>query len=762
MKKKIEKENLENNNNFIVGVVFPIPLDKIFDYIVPSKFAEQIEIGKRVRVEFGKRKLTGIIYKIYNETEYFNFEQHSCPSVFSSCNSERNEESKNINLEKLKPILKVVDKQNFFSKEMLVVAEKIKSYYLCSIGESLWAFLPKNASTKKIEIENFFESDDASNYYSKEFLIPNIFQQKAINAINESILKNAEVEKENELSISFRQGDKITTAGMTEKVETSNFLLFGVAGSGKTEVFLNSIKTALEIGKDVIYLVPEISLTPQTLIRLKARFGDKVGVLHSQMLESQRFLVLSKILSGEIKILLGARSAIFAPFRNLGLIIIDEEQEDSYKQEQKPSYDARRIATWRAKLNNATLVFGSATPSIETFFMSQNENDDCKVLELPYKASEISENDSEIKINRNEIAIIDMKVELLKKNFSVISEYLRKEIEKRLDKKEQILLFLNRRGDSTFVFCRKCGFVMKCPHCNVSLVYHSDNEKLQCHYCGYSVDNVSECPSCKSKYIKYFGNAIQKVEKEIKKIFPYAKVARLDKDISSQDRGYNFDIYKLFKNKKIDILIGTQMIAKGFDFENLSLVGVISADTALNLADFRASEKTFNLLVQVIGRAGRKNKGLGIIQTYYPENYAILNAKNLNYLDFYKQEIQWRKELNYPPFSKIILITFRGKNNELVEKEISNLYDILISDTLLKDNDELDILGVYQPTIIKKYDNFRWQILIKIKILKKDEDSQLNNYCQKVYELVKLSKNLNTLESKNIKVSVTVDPTQML
>jgi primosomal protein N' (replication factor Y) (superfamily II helicase) len=473
-------------------------------------------------------------------------------------------------------------------------------------------------------------------------------------------------------------------------------------------------------------------------------------------------LVLSKILSGEIKILLGARSAIFAPFRNLGLIIIDEEQEDSYKQEQKPSYDARRIADWRAKLNNATLVFGSATPSIETFFMSQNENDDCKVLELPYKASEISENDSEIKINRNEIAIIDMKVELLKKNFSVISEYLRKEIEKRLDKKEQILLFLNRRGDSTFVFCRKCGFVMKCPHCNVSLVYHSDNEKLQCHYCGYSVDNVSECPSCKSKYIKYFGNAIQKVEKEIKKIFPYAKVARLDKDISSQDRGYNFDIYKLFKNKKIDILIGTQMIAKGFDFENLSLVGVISADTALNLADFRASEKTFNLLVQVIGRAGRKNKGLGIIQTYYPENYAILNAKNLNYLDFYKQEIQWRKELNYPPFSKIILITFRGKNNELVEKEISNLYDILISDTLLKDNDELDILGVYQPTIIKKYDNFRWQILIKIKILKKDEDSQLNNYCQKVYELVKLSKNLNTLESKNIKVSVTVDPTQML
>lgn len=750
MKKKIEKENLENNDNFIVGVVFPIPLDKVFDYIVPSKFVEQIEIGKRVRVEFGKRKLTGIVYKIYKESE------------FSFCHSDRSEKSKNINLEKLKPILKVLDKQNFFSKEMLVVAEKIKNYYLCSIGESLWAFLPKTTSTKKIEIENFFETEDTSNYYSKEFLIPNVFQQKAIDKINESLLRNVEVEKENRLSISFRKEDKISTGEMIEKIDTSNFLLFGVAGSGKTEVFLNSIKTALEIGKEVIYLVPEISLTPQTLIRLKSRFGDKVGVLHSQMLESQKFLVLSKILSGEIKILLGARSAIFAPFRNLGLIIIDEEQEDSYKQEQKPSYDARRIATWRAKLNNATLVFGSATPSIETFFMAQNENNDCKVLELPYKASEISENNSEIKINRNEIAIIDMKIELLKKNFSVISEYLRKEIEKRLEKKEQILLFLNRRGDSTFVFCRKCGFVMKCPHCNVSLVYHSDNEKLQCHYCGYSVDNVSECPSCSSKYIKYFGNAIQKVEKEIKKIFPYVKVARLDKDISSKDRGYNFDIYKSFKNKKIDILIGTQMIAKGFDFENLSLVGVISADTALNLADFRASEKTFNLLVQVIGRAGRKNKGLGIIQTYYPENYAILNAKNLNYLDFYKQEIQWRKELNYPPFSKIILITFRGKNNDLVEKEISNLYDILISDTLFKDNDDIDILGIYQPTIIKKYDNFRWQILIKMKISEKEEESQLNNYSQKVYELVKLSKNLKNLDSKDIKISIAVDPTQML
>ncbi|MDR0675415.1 MAG: primosomal protein N' [Elusimicrobiota bacterium] len=767
MKKDLRKTKMHENDVKIIGVLFPIPIDKIFDYTVSEKFFDEIEIGKRVRVEFGSKKMTAIIYKIYEKKI-----------------------GENIDIKKLKPILKVLDKNNFFTQEMLNLAETIKNYYLCSIGESLWSFLPKATSTTKDYLDDYFESEKIENYYSKEFLMPNKYQKIAIEKINDSILReNKNNENTFEKNITNEKIKK--NPSISRRGNARSFLLFGVAGSGKTEVYLNSIKTALEIDKEVIYLVPEISLTPQTLIRLKSRFGDKVGVLHSKMPDSQRFLVLEKILDGEIKILLGARSAIFAPFRNLGLIIIDEEQEDSYKQEPKPSYDARKIAYWRAQMNNATLVFGSATPSVETFYIATNRKDNFEIFELPYKASDLLDEKTYLKeknaipmlnkgteapkneieaqnkksllnkrdeISKNEVSIIDMKFEFLKKNFSVISDFLKKNIEDKLNKNEQVLLFLNRRGNSTFVFCRKCGFIMKCPKCDVSLIYHSDDEKLRCHYCGYSVENVKECPECKSHYIKYFGNAIQKVEKEIKKLFPFAKIARFDKDTFSEDRNYNFEIYKAFQNKKIDILLGTQMLAKGFDFKNLSLVGVVSADVTLNLSDFRASERTFNLLVQVLGRAGRENKGTGIIQTYYPENYTILNAKNLDYLTFYKQEIEWRKELNYPPFSKLVLINFRGKDNESVQKKAQKVYEILKNNEFLKDKKHLEIIGAYQPVIKKKNSNFRWQILIKIieaDIFNKDLDTF---YCQKIDELVKLNKN----DKKAIKVSIIVDPVQMI
>jgi primosomal protein N' (replication factor Y) len=687
----------------IIGLVFPIPLDKTFDYLVPEELVFQIQIGKRVKVPFGNKKIVGIIYKIYKNDE-------------------------NYDLEKLKSVIKILDKESLFSDELLNLAEWLKNYYFCSIGEALWSIIPKSFTTRKINLEEYFAITDdekkSTDFYSKKFLTPNKFQQIAI--------------------------DRMSTP------ENKNFfLLHGVAGSGKTEVYLHCIKKVIEQNKSVIYLVPEISLTPQTLIRLQARFGEMVGILHSQMTDSQKFLVWKKIIAGEIKILVGPRSAIFAPFTNLGLIVIDEEQEDAYKQDQKPSYDARKVAEWRASYNNSVLILGTATPSIDTFYATQKGK--FQYLELPHKISE-HKPENVIEKNANEIVVIDMRFELMKKNFSVLSQYLQKSITEKLAKKEQVLLFLNRRGESTFVFCRKCGFVMKCPNCDISLVYHGDKEKLECHYCGHSEDNVTKCPSCASTYIKYHGNAIQKVEKEIQKLFPDAKVARLDKDISSQKNAV-YDIYKAFKNQKLDILIGTQIIAKGLDFANLSLVGVISADTALNLADFRASERTFNLLTQVVGRAGRaEQKGLAIIQTYYPEHYTVLASAKNNYVDFYKQEIVWRNELKYPPFSELILLNLRGKNNEQVEKEAKNVFEILS----MKNDSKLEIIGPYQPILAKKYNNHRWQILIKIFADFIENDFDCANSKKIEYNKQILADLKNYKLNTNVKMTITIDPVNML
>ncbi len=673
----------------ILGVIFSIPLDTVFFYSATDDEVENVAIGKRVEVEFGRRKVVGFICKIDYETQKYD-------------------------LEKTKPILKIIDEKTLLTDDLFELANQMAKYYCCSLGEALWAISPKALAPKRFVVRNYLQE----NIMSDDFLLPNEEQKTAIDAIQNSILN-----KKNDV-----------------------FLLDGVAGSGKTEVYMHCIKTALSHGKDSIFLVPEISLTPQTLFRLKARFGDLVEVFHSQMTETHKFLIWQKILRGEIKILLGPRSSIFAPFKNLGLIVIDEEHDDSYKQEQKPSYDARKVAEFRAKKNKAVVILGSATPSIETFY--RKEQNEIKYLKLSRKISYFTP-EIETDSRRNEITIIDMKQEFLRKNFSIISNFLKAKITEKLEKKEQVLLFLNRRGESTFVSCRKCGFVFKCSNCDVSLVYHGDKDKLICHYCGFTRENAKICPKCNSPYIKYFGVAIQKVESEIKKLFPNANVARLDRDISEKT-GKIFEIYSDFKTQKIDILIGTQIIAKGLDFENLGLVGVISSDTTLNLSDFRANERTFSLLTQLIGRAGRRSKrGQAVIQTYYPEHYAILDAAKQNYLDFYTRELEWRKELLYPPFSSLVLIVLRGKDDEITKNGALEIFENLKQ---IQD-DNIEFLGPYQPDIVKKYNNFRWQILVKIFSFCKNEKISYNN---RIFEIVK-----NYKPKKATKISITIDPVNM-
>ena len=406
------------------------------------------------------------------------------------------------------------------------------------------------------------------------------------------------------------------------------FLLYGVTGSGKTEIYLQSIQRVLEDGREGIVLVPEISLTPQMVNRFKGRFGDQVAVLHSGLSVGEKYDEWRKIQRKEVKVVVGARSAVFAPFENLGIIIIDEEHETSYKQEDNPRYHARDVAIERAKKHQCPVVLGSATPSLESFARAEKE-----VYHLLTLSKRMNDHDLPA------VKIVDMREELREGNRSMFSRDLFEKIQDRLIKKEQTVLFLNKRGHSSFVMCRDCGYVVQCPNCDISLTYHRYNQQMKCHYCGYESGVPNTCPECESDHIRYFGTGTQKVEEELGKIFPEAKVIRMDVDTTSR-KGSHEKLLTEFQEGHADILLGTQMIAKGLDFPNITLVGVLSADTMLHLPDFRSSEKTFQLLTQVSGRAGRHElAGEVVIQTYSPEHYSIELAGEQDYDRFYQHEM---------------------------------------------------------------------------------------------------------------------------
>lgn len=477
------------------------------------------------------------------------------------------------------------------------------------------------------------------------------------------------------------------------------FLLFGVTGSGKTEVFMRAIEKCIKSGKQAIVLVPEISLTPQTVNRFTARFSGSVAVLHSGLSKGERFDQWRKIRAGDVDIVIGARSAVFAPLQNIGIIIIDEEHSDTYKSEMSPRYDAREVALFRAKQSNAVLLLASATPAVCDY--RQGVLGELELLTLKNRA-----NRSEMP----EVFVCDMRKELKSGNKSMISRVLHDEIEKNLENGEQTILFLNRRGFSTFVSCRECGFVAQCPNCNISLTYHKSDNTLRCHYCGHTVKNYTVCPKCKSKYIRYFGGGTQKLEEEIKKEFPNASVLRMDIDTTGKKQSHE-DILRQFETERTDILIGTQMVAKGLDFENVTLVGVVSADTMLHIDDFKSGERTFGVLEQVTGRAGRGKKlGRAVIQTYSPEHEAVTFTCSHDYEAFYDSEIKMRDLLWYPPFCDMVAILFSG----ISVNEVSDCAKDF-SQQLQRANFQcrVQILGPIPSAISKIKGKHRWQILLK-------------------------------------------------
>ncbi len=521
-----------------------------------------------------------------------------------------------------------------------------------------------------------------------------------------------------------------------QKIKNKVVLLHGVTGSGKTEVYLQIIEYVLNQGLTSIVLVPEISLTPQTVNRFRSRFGDCVAVLHSALSDGERYDEWSRIKNGIAKIIIGARSAIFAPCKNIGVIIIDEEHESSYKQDRNPRYNAKTVAIKRAKLDNATIVLGTATPCLESYYNACN-NPEWHLLELPERV--------ENKV-LPPVLLVDMRKEYMQGNKGIFSRQLEQSLRDRLERKEQSIVFINRRGFSTFVLCRTCGYSVKCGDCSVSMVYHTAHNALKCHYCGKIEDLPVRCPKCKSVSIRHFGIGTQKIESITQKLFPEARIARLDRDTTTKKNSHQVILNK-FSKGEYDILIGTQMVAKGLDFPNVTLVGVIAADTALNIPDFRAGEKTFQLITQVAGRAGRGDtRGEVITQSYSLDHISIQSAKDHDFKRFYNSEIKDREELLYPPFSDLVSIIIANLSQEESKKSA------VLMGRFLKKNITSGIINVLGPIpagIAKIQGFYRFQILIKTKNL--DEVRKL---------LLRVTKEVSI--SSNTKIGIDIEPLNMM
>ena len=687
-------------------------LNRIFDYLVPDNMVETIKVGARVFVPFGSKNspTEAFVIGLKNVSEFAN-----------------------------KDILKIEDFP--LTEENIELAKLMSRRYFCNISECIKLMLPPGEKTtnlenrikdktanfvylkkeddeieldieickiknsKHIKVLRFLEENNGIHIADLEMFLEvtratvktlekngyiEIIEQK----IERNPFKNRKIERDKPLQLTEEQQiafNKINNSGFNE------FLIYGVTGSGKTEVYLQLIQSTLNKGKKAIVLVPEISLTPQMVDRFSRRFGDCICVLHSKLSIGERNDQWKNIKTGKCRIVIGARSAIFAPIDNLGIIIIDEEHDISYKSDMSPRFNAKEIARYIAKKHEIPLVLGSATPDISTYYNAKN------IIKLTKRA-----NNS----NLPEVEVVDLRKELANGNRSILSERLKEEIAKNLENKKQTILFLNRRGFSTFVMCRDCGYTVKCKRCNISLTYHSKENKLKCHYCGYEMNNITICPKCKSKNIKHFGSGTQKLEEVIHSLYPQATTIRMDIDTVSRKNSHE-QILNRFKDEKIDILIGTQMIVKGHHFPNVTLVGVIAADASLNTEDFRANEKTFDLLVQVAGRAGReKLPGKVIIQTYSTENFCIECSKKQNYDEFYKTEIEIRKQLKYPPFCDIIMFGINSSDKEEIEQASNKLYKILKK----HGQEQMQIMPPLPAPIDKIKYRYRWRIIAKCKL----------------------------------------------
>ncbi len=736
-------------------------LNRTFDYNIPKDLEELILVGSKVLVPFGngeklaeafvvgiKEKSAFELKNIAKLEENLTDKQISLAKWMSKryfCNISDciklmlTPGTRNKNKEKRiqdKTINCVYLKKDIEEIEFEIETGKIKS----EKQKRLLNFVKDNEGTTVPEIEMF--TDCARGIVNT--LVKNGYLEIIEKKVERNPLLGRNCEKTNNLKLTEEQKNAYNRVEEAiDKNEYKQFLLYGVTGSGKTEVYLQLIEKVLKIGKNAIVLVPEISLTPQMLDRFISRFGKSdIAILHSKLSIGERHDEWERIRERKARIVIGARSAIFAPIENVGIIIIDEEHDSSYKSETNPRYNAKEIAKILAKENKAPLLLGSATPDINTFYNATNENEDgntkTKLLTLTKRANESS---------LPKVEIIDLKQELANGNRSMLSMELYNSIEENISQKRQTILFLNRRGYSTFIMCRNCGYTVKCPSCNISMTYHSYEKKLKCHYCSYEENLVTTCPECHSDKIRYFGTGTQKLEQEINKQFPNASTIRMDIDTVTKKNSHE-EILNKFKNENIDILIGTQMVVKGHHFPNVTLVGVIAADSSLNIDDYRANERTFQILTQVAGRAGRENlPGKVIIQTYNPDNFSIICAQKQNYEMFYETEIALRKQLKYPPFCDIILISF----NSLNETNIKNISNEMYKKLLEKLNQEEFKIFRPMPSPIDKIQNrYRWRIIIKGNMTV-EANEVLNQTLKEIY-----SRNI-----KDIRISIDVNPNNM-
>ena len=726
------------NQNMYVNVLIDrsnSKLDKAFTYKAPKNMIDKVQIGKRVLIPFGPKN---------NQENGYIIEKLS-----------------HINIKnQIKEITDIIDDFPLFDYNVLNLANFIKQKYMCNMIDTINTILP--AGVRNTDIDNNMEKYfriKISKEEAEEFIKINQDKYKAqVRVLNyliqnleaklsdikdnlgitdsaiKTLLKNGiieELKKEKNIDIytdthyieknSVLNNEQIDAINIIKQkfYERAFYeiLLYGVTGSGKTEVYIEVIKQVIKNGKQAIVLVPEIALTPQIVRRFREHFNEDVVVMHSRLSDTEKYNQWSRVKRKDVSVMIGPRSAIFAPFNDIGLIIIDEEHELTYKSESTPKYDAKEVARFICRNNNAVLIYGSATPAVETYYRA--EMGEVDIINLTKRVNEAEQ---------PVIHIVDMKKELKEGNMTIISREVHKKIQQKLKLGEQVLIFINRRGFSTFVSCRKCGHVMKCDNCEMPYVYHYNTDTLSCHHCGKLIKNVNICPACNSKYIKFFGIGTEKVEDEIKSMFSWARILRMDADTTTKKNSHD-NILTNFNEGNADILIGTQMIAKGHDFKNVTLVVVLAADMSLNIQNFRAYERSFQLFTQLAGRAGRTGtKSEVYIQTYEEKNYVLECVKNYDYQGFYKKEILLRETLDNPPFSKIYTIMFIEKN----EKNI-----IIFINRLKKYLEYYNIKGNYKilgpsPSIIHKINgNYRWQILVKGK-----DEEKLRNFV--TYTLDKL------------------------
>ena len=642
-------------------------LDKTFQYRIPERMKAKLSLGMQVYVPFGARKLKGYVVELTDIAEY---DETKLKDIIGIVTDSIQIESQLIALagwmrknyggtmnQALKTVIPI-------KKKMAVVEHKTVRLLLnqCEAKNQLAEYERKHSTARARLLQELMTRQELEwELITKKLnvsaaTIRGMEEQGVIVIDTQEAYRNPVNHLYNKgyhLTLNKAQQAVVDTViGNLKQDMQKTYLLKGVTGSGKTEVYMELIAHVLESGKQAIVLIPEIALTYQTVMRFYNRFGDKVSIMNSRLSAGERFDQFERAKRGDISIMIGPRSALFTPFKKLGLIIIDEEHESSYKSETIPRYHARETAIERARMSGASVLLGSATPSVESFYKAKNG-----VYQLMELTTRVSEKPLPT------CHVVDLREELKAGNRSILSMQLQQLIEERLAKKQQIMLFLNRRGVSGFVSCRACGHVLKCPHCDVSLSHHN-NGKMICHYCGYEEPEAKICPSCGSKYISGFKAGTQKIETVVKERFPTARVLRMDFDTTRNKDDYE-QILSAFANQEADILIGTQMIVKGHDFPNVTLMGILAADVSLGVSDYRASERTFQLLTQAAGRAGRgSEKGEVVIQTYQPEHFSILTAKEQNYEAFYEQEIAYRTMLRYPPLHHMLVILCASKSEQ--------------------------------------------------------------------------------------------------